>query len=107
MEELCGQVERLLAADPEAGAPVSQAEDQTPAAVLAQQLREALATNTIAGRVDETAKWKGISEQVRAAQAAWKRVGPVPEAASRTLSARFQRACTRVAEKMDKSRRGM
>ena len=56
---------------------------------------------------DESAKWKTIAEQVRAAQAAWKRVGPVPDSASRTLNARFQRACTRVAEKMDRARRGL
>jgi hypothetical protein len=31
----------------------------------------------------------------------------VPDATARTLNARFQRACTRVAEKMDKARRGL
>jgi len=107
LEELCAQVERLLAPEPEVAAPAEADDDQSPASVLARQLREALATNTIAGRQDETANWKVISEQVRAAQTAWKRVGPVPESASRPLNARFQRACTRVAEKMDKSRRGV
>jgi hypothetical protein len=48
-----------------------------------------------------------VAEQVRASQAAWKKVGPVPDAAARTLNARFQRACTRVAEKMDRARRGL
>ena len=107
LEELCVQVERLLGPELDAGAQPESADDQSPASTLARQLREALATNTIAGRVDESAKWKVISEQVRAAQAAWKKVGPVPEAASRTLNARFQRACTRVAEKMDRARRGL
>jgi hypothetical protein len=107
LEDLCAQVERLLGSDLESGAPAEAAEDRSPASVLARQLREALATNTIAGRVDESAKWKLIAEQVRSAQAAWKKVGPVPEAVSRTLNARFQRACTRVAEKMDRGRRGL
>jgi hypothetical protein len=107
LEDLCAQVERLLGSDLEAGAQPETPEDQSPASVLARQLREALATNTIAGKVDESARWKVISEQVRAAQAAWKKVGPVPDTAFRTLTARFQRACTRVAEKMDRGRRGL
>ena len=107
LDDLCAQVERLLGPEPEVSAQPESSEGQTPASVLARQLREALATNTIAGRVDESAKWKAIAEQVRAAQAAWKKVGPVPEASARTLNARFQRACTRVAEKMDRARRGL
>ncbi len=107
LEDLCLQVERLLGPESEASAPPDSAEDQTPAAALARQLREALASNTIAGRTDESARWKTVADQVRAAQAAWRRVGPVPDSASRTLSARFQRACTRVAEKMDRARRGL
>ncbi|HEX7486807.1 MAG TPA: DUF349 domain-containing protein [Vicinamibacterales bacterium] len=107
MEELCLQVERLLASDQGAGAPAELADDESPATLLARQLREALATNTIAGRQDETAKWKAVSEQIRSAQAAWKKIGPVPESMSRTLNARFQRACTRVAEKIDQQRRGL
>ena len=49
---------------------------------------------------------EGHLSLVRAAQAAWKRIGPVPEASLRTLTARFQRACGRVNEKLDQSRRG-
>jgi hypothetical protein len=107
LDDLCAQVERLLGPEPEAGVQPQSSEDQTPGSVLARQLREALATNTIAGRADESARWKMVAEQVRAAQAAWKKVGPVPDAAARTLNARFQRACTRVAEKMDRARRGL
>jgi hypothetical protein len=107
LEDLCLQVERLLGPEPEVGPQPGASEDQTPASVLARQLREALATNTIAGRTDDSAKWKMVTEQVRAAQAAWKKVGPVPDSAARTLNARFQRACTRVAEKMDRGRRGL
>lgn len=108
LEELCVQVERLLAPEAESGlSPEPAADDESPSTQLARQLREALATNTIAGRPDETAKWKSVSEQVRAAQSAWKKGGPVPEAAARTLNARFQRACTRVAEKIDQRHRGL
>jgi hypothetical protein len=102
MEELCVQVERLLG--PESSAPAPE-EESSPATLLARQLREALATNTIAGRPDEGGKWKAAAEQVRQAQAAWRRVGPVPEAAARVLNARFQRACARFAEQRD-GRRG-
>jgi hypothetical protein len=107
MEDLCDQMERVLSSDQEPGAAPEATDDESPASQLARQLREALATNTIAGRQDETAKWKAVAEQVRAAQAAWKRIGPVPDSVSRTLNARFQRACARVTEKMDKSRRGL
>ena len=107
MEDLCGQVEQLLSSDSDSDSAQELEEAESPATQLARQLREALATNTIAGRQDETARWKAISEQVRVAQAAWKRIGPVPDSVSRTLNARFQRACTRVVDKMDKSRRGL
>jgi DNA repair protein SbcC/Rad50 len=109
LEDLCGQVEGLLAPE-SAGTPETTSEppeDDSPATLLARQLREALATNTIAGRQDESAKWKAASEHVRAAQAAWKKVGPVPEAAAKVLNARFQRACAKVAEKIDQQRRGL
>ncbi len=103
MEALCVQVESLLAQGSEAAA--SAPPDESPASVLARQLREALATNTIAGRPDEASKWKAVSEQLRAAQAAWKKIGPVPEAHARPLAARFQKACNRVSERLDQARR--
>jgi hypothetical protein len=103
MEELCVQVERL--SESEAASPAEE-EGGSPATLLARQLREALATNTIAGRPDESHKWKAASDQVRQAQAAWKRIGPAPEATARALNARFQRACARFAEQRD-ARRGI
>jgi hypothetical protein len=106
MEALCAQIESLLDAGEEPDAAQAGSVEEPPASLLARQLREALATNTIAGRPDETAKLKAMAEQVRAAQAAWKKIGPVPEAALRALAARFQRACSRVNEKIDQSRRG-
>lgn len=106
MEALCAQVEALLGSERAADPVAAASPDESPAALLARQLREALATNTIAGRPDDAAKLKAIGEQVRAAQAAWKRIGPVPDATARPLAARFQRACARVGEKIDQSRRG-
>ncbi len=109
LEDLCVQVERLLTPGAVAGQPAAgeAVEDSSPAALLARQLREALATNTIAGRQDDSAKWKAASEQVRAAQADWRKVGPVPEVVHRALTVRFQRACARATEKIDQQRRGL
>jgi hypothetical protein len=108
LEELCVQIERLLAPDAPAATEASEpAADNSPATLLARQLREALATNTIAGRQDESVKWKAASEQVRAAQVAWKKVGPVTEGAGKVLNVRFQRACAKVIEKIDQQRRGL
>lgn len=108
MEELCVEVEQLLAQEGagQAAGPMPD-QDETPATLLARQLREALASNTIAGRQDESPKWKAAAEQVRSAQSAWKRIGPVPEGAARALNARFQKACTRATEKIDQRRRGV
>lgn len=97
MEELCIQVESLANDSPRAAAAVEGA-GASAATLLAQQLREALATNTIAGRPDEAARAKAVAEQIRQAQASWRRIGPVPEAAGRALAARFQRAIQRVQE---------
>jgi hypothetical protein len=59
------------------------------------RLREALATNTIGGRAAVEARWHSASAEVESAQAAWKRLGPVPGEAGRELAARFARACER------------
>jgi hypothetical protein len=86
MEKLIAKVEGLVteAAPPTAG---SQA--------LASMLREALASNTIGGRAGEESKWKAMAEDVRQAQSAWSRLGPVPGDAGRELSERFHKACNR------------
>jgi hypothetical protein len=97
MEELCVQVESLATDTPRVPA-VPEGDASSPATLLARQLREALATNTIAGRPDESARAKVVAEQIRQAQVAWRRIGPVPEAAGRALAARFQRAIQRVHE---------
>ena len=88
MERLCVRVEGLTAETAAAQAPSgSQA--------LAAMLREALAANTIGGRGGEESKWKAMAEDVRQAQAAWNRFGPVPGETGRALTERFHRACNR------------
>jgi hypothetical protein len=62
---------------------------------LASMLREALASNTIGGRGSDDAKWRGMAEDVRQAQAAFARLVPVPGDAGRQLAERFQKACNR------------
>jgi hypothetical protein len=62
-------------------------------------LKEALAANTIGGKVDEESRWRAVADEVRRAQASWSRIGPVPEEIKRALADRFQRACRRIAER--------
>ncbi|HXG55202.1 MAG TPA: DUF349 domain-containing protein [Vicinamibacterales bacterium] len=65
---------------------------------LAARLREALASNTIGGKAGEEAKWKALAEDVRQAQAAWSRLGPVPGDGGREMTDRFLKACSRFFE---------
>jgi uncharacterized protein DUF349 len=87
MEKLCARVEAMTAEAPAAPANSSQA--------LADMLREALAANTIGGRGGEEAKWRSMAEDVRQAQSAFSRLGPVPGSAGRDLTERFHKACNR------------
>jgi hypothetical protein len=90
-EKLVVRVEGLLAELlPGGGAPRPQNAEE-----LAARLRDALASNTIGGREAVEAKWHSASVDVESAQAAWKRLGPVPGAEGRELSARFEQACRR------------
>ena len=70
----------------------------SPTTRLAAMLKEALASNTIGGKVDDGSRLRAAAEDVRQAQAAWSRIGPVPEEARRPLAERFQRACRRISE---------
>ena len=100
---LCEQVETALATvRPTPGVTAS------PAAVLARQLREALAANTIGGRAaaaEVEEKWRAAEERVKNARAAWQALGPVPGEAGRALARRFQHACRRFAEQRDRQLR--
>jgi hypothetical protein len=97
-EKLVVRVEGLLAElAPGGGAPRPQNAEE-----LAARLRDALASNTIGGREAVEAKWHSASVEVESAQAAWKRLGPVPGAEGRDLSARFEQACRRFFEQRPK-----
>ena len=98
MEHLCQIVEGVAGED-------KAAEQMSPAAILATQLREALAANTIGGRADDEARWRNGAEEVRKTQAAWRRLDPVPNTIGRELDERFQRACNRFFRQLDLRRR--
>jgi hypothetical protein len=87
MERLCTRVEGFVAG----AAPAAENSSKA----LAEMLREALAANTIGGRAGEESKWRTMAEEVRQAQSAWSRLGPVPGDAGRQLSERFHKACNR------------
>lgn len=102
MVELCERVEAALASVRPAAETAT-----SPAALLAQQLREALAANTIGGRAAaaaQEAKWRDAGDEVAAAEAHWRALGPVPGEAGRALARRFQRACQRFAQQRDHER---
>jgi hypothetical protein len=86
MEKLCETVEALAVESP-------VKDGASPAEILAQKLREALASNTMRGKPDDQAKKRAAREKVDAAQAAWSRLGPVPGEAGEALRRRFQQAC--------------
>jgi hypothetical protein len=90
MEKLCARVEGFLADAAAQPANSSQA--------LADMLREALAANTIGGRASEESKWRSMAEDVRQAQSAWSRLGPVPGDVGAMLTERFHRASNRFFE---------
>ncbi len=89
MEELAGSL---------AGGAGAGAAGLSPTTRLAAMLKEALAANTIGGKVDEESKVRAASEEVRQAQASWTRIGPVADATRRPLADRFQRALRRIAD---------
>ena len=70
----------------------------SPTTRLAAMLKEALAANTIGGKVDDDSRFRAANEEVRQAQAGWSRIGPVPEEARRALADRFQRAIRRITD---------
>ena len=97
MEALVKRVEDLAASL--FGAPGAAADTAlSPTTRLASMLKEALAANTIGGKVDETSRWRAAQEDVRQAQASWARIGPVAEETRRALADRFARACRRITE---------
>jgi hypothetical protein len=98
MEAIVRRIEDLAGS---LAGPASAAADAalTPATRLAAMLKEALAANTIGGKVDEDSRWRAAAEEVRQAQSSWSRIGHVPEETRRSLADRFQRACRRINER--------
>jgi hypothetical protein len=74
----------------------------SPTTRLAAMLKEALAANTIGGKVDDDSRFRAANDEVRQAQAGWSRIGPVPEDARRALADRFQRAIRRITDAASK-----
>jgi len=97
MEAIVKRIEELAQslAGPQAAADAAL----SPSTRLAMMLKEALAANTIGGKVDDDSRWRAAAEDVRQAQASWSRIGPVPEDVRRPLAERFARACRRITER--------
>jgi hypothetical protein len=96
MEKLVAKIEALLPADSK-----EPAASLSPAEMLARQWREALAANTMgaaAARQAEEARHRATEQEVRSAQAAWQRLGPLDPAERKPLQDRFDRACRRFFE---------
>jgi hypothetical protein len=93
MEKLLARVEEIVSAQP------SKPANLSPTELLAQQWRERLAANTMAGgsraAENEESRWRASEQEVRSAQAQWMRLGPVPPNIAGPLNERFQRACRR------------
>jgi hypothetical protein len=96
MEKLVGKIEALLPPDSK-----EPAASLSPAEMLARQWREALAANTMgaaAARQAEDARHRAVEQEVRSAQSAWQRLGPIDPEIRKPLQERFDRACRRFFE---------
>src|SRR5262249_26072884 len=95
MESIVHRMEELAKS---LAGPTAAAADASlsPTTRLAAMLKEALAANTIGGRVDDDSRFRAANEEVRQAQASWSRVGPVADDTRRALADRFQRAIRRI-----------
>ena len=96
MEKLVNKIEALLPPDSK-----EPAANLSPAEVLARQWREALAANTMgaaAARQAEDARHRAAEQEVRSAQSAWQRLGPLDPEMRKPLQDRFDRACRRFFE---------
>jgi hypothetical protein len=91
MDELCLQVEGLAGSRSVTATELATAAPET----LASMLKDRLAANTLGGRADEESRRRAAAISVKDAQAAWRRLGPVPGEQGRQLQARFHRACRR------------
>jgi uncharacterized coiled-coil protein SlyX len=94
LEQLCERVEALLGDS--AKSPV--ADGRSPAEVLAAQLREVLASNTMGARVDPAVQQRADIEEVKRIQTERRGLGVVIGEAGRQLSDRFRAACDRFSQ---------
>ncbi len=97
METIVARIEALAKS---LGGPATSTADAalSPTARMAAMLKEALAANTIGGKADDDSRFRAAADDVRQAQAALSRIGPVPDQARRALADRFQRATRRITE---------
>jgi hypothetical protein len=96
MEKLIAKVEKQLPTES-----AEPAKNLSPAELLARQWREALAANTMgagAARQAEDARQRAAEQEVRSAQAAWARLGPLAPDERKPLQDRFDRAVRKFSE---------
>ena len=96
MEKLVAKVEKLLPTES-----AEPAKNLSPAELLARQWREALAANTMgagSARQAEDARQRAAEQEVRTAQAAWARLGPMSPEQRKPLQDRFDRAVRKFSE---------
>lgn len=96
MEKLIAKVEKLLPTES-----AEPAKNLSPAELLARQWREALAANTMgagAARQAEDARQRAAEQEVRSAQAAWARLGPLAPEERKPLQDRFDRSVRKFLE---------
>lgn len=96
MEKLVAKVEKLLPTESS-----EPAKNLSPAELLARQWREALAANTMgagSARQAEDARQRAAEQEVRSAQAAWARLGPLSPDQRKPLQERFDRAVRKFSE---------
>jgi hypothetical protein len=96
MEKLIAKVEKQLPTES-----AEPAKNLSPAELLARQWREALAANTMgagAARQAEDARQRAAEQEVRSAQAAWARLGPLAPDQRKPLQDRFDRAVRKFSE---------
>ena len=96
MEKLIAKVEKQLPTES-----AEPAKNLSPAELLARQWREALAANTMgagASRQAEDARQRAGEQEVRSAQSAWARLGPLAPEQRKPLQERFDRAVRKFSE---------
>jgi hypothetical protein len=97
METIVARIETLAKSISGAASPGADAA-LSPTARMAAMLKEALAANTIGGKTDDDSRFRAAADDVRQAQAALSRIGPVPDQVRRALADRFQRATRRISD---------